>query len=113
MAFFPPDVSAAEQSSFKPIRLEFHTGAGCRPNCSQSTASGWTARKISLPAGATEDIAARLRVKPAKVAEWITRLVQSKLIDNDGGVFSPHNWDTRQYKSDVTGERRQRPKPGK
>ncbi len=49
-----------------------------------------------------DDIAARLRVKPAKVAEWITKLVQAKLIDNVDGVFAPHNWDTRQYKSDVT-----------
>lgn len=51
---------------------------------------------------ATEDIAARLRMKPAKVAEWITKLVAAKLIDNNNGVFSPHNWATRQYKSDVT-----------
>lgn len=53
----------------------------------------------TLPA--TEDIAARLRMKPAKVAEWITKLVQAKLIDNNNGVFAPHNWDTRQYKSDA------------
>lgn len=50
----------------------------------------------------TGDIAARLREKPAKVAEWLTHLVRSGLIDNDGGIFKPHNWDTRQYKSDVT-----------
>ncbi len=50
----------------------------------------------------SDDIAARLRLKPAKVAEWITKLVHARLIDNDAGVFSPHNWNSRQYKSDVT-----------
>lgn len=49
-----------------------------------------------------EDIALRLRLKPSKVAEWITALVLAGLIDNDDGMFSPHNWETRQYKSDAT-----------
>lgn len=48
----------------------------------------------------TGDIAVRLRLKPAKVAEWITKLVQAKLMDNDDGVFRPHNWDDRQFKTD-------------
>jgi hypothetical protein len=47
-----------------------------------------------------DDIATRLRIKPAKVAEWITKLVQAKLIDNHEGVFRPHNWDGRQFTSD-------------
>jgi hypothetical protein len=47
-----------------------------------------------------DDIATRLRIKPAKVAEWITRLVQARLIDNVDGVFKPHNWDGRQFVSD-------------
>lgn len=51
------------------------------------------------PAG---DIAVRLRLKPTKVAAWITKMVQAKLIDHQDGVFVPHNWDTRQYKSDAT-----------
>lgn len=53
----------------------------------------------------TDDIAARLRMKPAKVAEWITSLVKAGLIDNNDGVFRPHNWDTRQYLSDSSKER--------
>lgn len=48
----------------------------------------------------TDDIAIRLRMKPAKVAEWITRLVAAGLYDNDGGTFRPHNWTKRQYKTD-------------
>lgn len=48
----------------------------------------------------TADIAIRLRVKPAKVAEWITKLVAAGLYDNDNGVFRPHNWNKRQYKTD-------------
>ena len=50
----------------------------------------------------TSDIALRLRMKPNKVAEWITVLVASGLFDDDGGTFRPHNWAKRQYKSDVT-----------
>lgn len=53
----------------------------------------------------TEDIATRLRLKPAKVAEWITRLVTAELMDNNDGIFSPHNWDSRQFKSDGSTER--------
>jgi hypothetical protein len=52
----------------------------------------------ALPPAA--DIAVRLRIKPAKVAEWITKLVQAKLIDNEDGMFRPHNWDDRQFQSD-------------
>jgi hypothetical protein len=48
------------------------------------------------------DIALRLRLKPAKVAEWITHLVRAELFDNEDGVFRPHNWQKHQYKSDVT-----------
>jgi hypothetical protein len=50
----------------------------------------------------TADIAVRLREKPQKVAAWITHLVTAGLFDNDDGVFKPHNWSKRQYKSDVT-----------
>src|SRR5262245_59241319 len=50
----------------------------------------------------TDDIAVRLRVKPALVASWITELVSAKLFDKDGDTFRPHNWDKRQYRSDVT-----------
>lgn len=49
-----------------------------------------------------EHIAARLRIKPGHVAAWITHLVSAGLFDNDGGTFRPHNWNKRQYKTDVT-----------
>jgi hypothetical protein len=39
------------------------------------------------------------------VAEWITKLVRGGLLDNNDGVFSPHNWNGRQYKSDGSTER--------
>jgi hypothetical protein len=48
------------------------------------------------------DIALRLRIKPSKVAEWMTLLVKAELFDNCDGTFVPHNWENRQYKSDVT-----------
>lgn len=51
-----------------------------------------------------EVVALGLRVKPSKAAEYLTRLVTAGLIDNNDGVFSPHNWNGRQYKTDVTDE---------
>lgn len=53
----------------------------------------------TLPAAV--DIAVTLRMKPEKVAEWIAKLVSAELYDNNDGIFSPHNWDTRQYKTDA------------
>src|SRR5437868_1323774 len=53
----------------------------------------------------TNDIALVLRMKPAKVAEWLAMLTAAGLIDNDNGLFRPHNWDKRQFKSDVSNER--------
>lgn len=50
---------------------------------------------------ATDDVAVRLRMKPAKVAEWIARLVTAGLYDNEDGIFKPHNWGKRQYKTDI------------
>lgn len=52
-----------------------------------------------------EDIAVILRVKRTKVAEWITKLVAGGLLDNIDGVFAPHNWNSRQFKSDNSTER--------
>lgn len=49
----------------------------------------------------TSDVALMLRVKPSKVAEWLAVLTAGGLFDNNDGVFSPHNWNTRQYKSDA------------
>lgn len=59
-----------------------------------------------------DDIAVRLRLPVTKVAEWIARLVAADLFDNVDGVFVPHNWNKRQYKSDksdpTAGERMKR-----
>jgi hypothetical protein len=49
-----------------------------------------------------DDIAIALRAKPAKVCEWITKLVKGGLIDQTETGFEPHNWNGRQYKTDVT-----------
>jgi hypothetical protein len=51
------------------------------------------------------DIALMLRVKETKVAEWLAVLTASGLFDNDNGTFAPHNWNARQYKSDVSNDR--------
>lgn len=51
------------------------------------------------------DIALTLRMKPAKVAEWITKLHAAILLDKTETGFAPHNWNGRQYKSDVSTER--------
>jgi len=60
-----------------------------------------------------EDIALALRIKPAKVCEWITKLVRGGLIDQAGNSFAPHNWKGRQYKSDVSTDRVKRFRNGK
>lgn len=48
-----------------------------------------------------DDIAATLRIKQSKVAEWITTLVRADLYENVDGAFRPKNWDRRQYKTDA------------
>jgi hypothetical protein len=50
-------------------------------------------------------VALVLRVKPTKAAALVTRLVAAGLIDNHAGVFAPHNWQGRQFKSDDSGAR--------
>jgi hypothetical protein len=60
-----------------------------------------------------DDIAIALRLKPSKVCEWITKLVSGGLIDKTGTGFEPHNWNGRQYKSDVSTERVKRFRNGK
>jgi Mn-dependent DtxR family transcriptional regulator len=52
-----------------------------------------------------EIIALSLRVKTAKAAEYLTRLVTAGLIDKTETGFAPHNWNARQFKSDVSTER--------
>lgn len=50
-------------------------------------------------------VAVVLRVKPAKAAALVTRLVTVGLVDNHNGIFAPHNWQGRQFKSDDSGPR--------
>lgn len=54
---------------------------------------------------AIDDVALSLRVSEVTAAEYITKLVKAKLIDNQAGVFMPHNWGGRQFKSDTSNER--------
>jgi len=49
-----------------------------------------------------EIIALSLRVRTTKAAEYLTRLVTAGLIDKTETGFAPHNWNARQFKSDVT-----------
>lgn len=50
-------------------------------------------------------IAYTLRVKPEKAAEVISQLHSAGLLDKTDNGFVPHNWNGRQYKSDVSTER--------
>lgn len=51
---------------------------------------------------AADDIAFKLRMTPAKVAKLLSVLGECGLIDSDEDGLRPHNWNGRQYKSDVT-----------
>jgi len=52
-----------------------------------------------------DDVALCLRVPETKAAEFITKLVRAKLIDKEGDHFVPHNWNKRQFKSDLSTDR--------
>ena len=52
-----------------------------------------------------EDMALMIRMKPEKLQEAIKSLIVSGLIDEDGPILFPHNWNARQFKSDVSTER--------
>jgi len=60
-----------------------------------------------------DDVALLLRVPEAKAGEYITKLVKAKLIDNENGVFVPHNWEGRQFKSDTSNDRVKRHRDNK
>jgi hypothetical protein len=47
-------------------------------------------------------VAFKLRMTVDKAKSIVAELVALGLIDNDDGVFAPHNWGGRQYKTDVT-----------
>lgn len=52
-----------------------------------------------------EDIGFKLRVKPERVKQIISALHDADLIETDETGLRPHNWDGRQFKSDVSNER--------
>jgi hypothetical protein len=60
-----------------------------------------------------DDIAIQLRVTPAKATEIIATLVKAGLLDKTETGFAPHNWNGRQYKSDVSTDRVKRFRNGK
>jgi hypothetical protein len=60
-----------------------------------------------------DDIAIQLRVTPAKATEILSALVKATLLDKTETGFAPHNWNGRQYKSDVSTERVKRFRNGK
>lgn len=49
-----------------------------------------------------EDIAFSLRLEPRKAAAIVSRLVSATLLDAEDDGFTPHGWNARQYKSDVS-----------
>jgi DNA-binding transcriptional ArsR family regulator len=51
---------------------------------------------------AADDIAFKLRMTPSKVAKLLSVLGECGLIDSEEEGLRPHNWNGRQYKSDVT-----------
>lgn len=57
----------------------------------------------SLPG--IDDIALMLRVTPQKAASVLAALSSAGLLDRTDSGFAPHNWDGRQYKSDVSTDR--------
>lgn len=56
-----------------------------------------------VPAAA--DLAFLLRMPVQRAAAIVTELCAAGLLDKVDGGFVPHNWDGRQYKSDVSTER--------
>jgi hypothetical protein len=59
------------------------------------------------------DIAFTLRMKTDKAAQILTQLYKAGLLDKTETGFTPHNWNGRQYKSDVSTERVKRFRNGK
>jgi hypothetical protein len=59
------------------------------------------------------DLAFTLRMKPDKTATILTQLHRAGLLDKTETGFTPHNWNGRQYKSDVSTVRVKRFRNGK
>jgi len=57
----------------------------------------------ALPA--LKDIAFTLRIAPTRAAQILSQLHVAGLLDKTETGFAPHNWNGRQYKSDVSTER--------
>jgi hypothetical protein len=49
-----------------------------------------------------EDCAIMLRLKPERLEEAMRELALRALLDTDGTTWEPHDWNERQYKSDVS-----------
>jgi hypothetical protein len=60
-----------------------------------------------------KDIAFTLRIQPTKAAQVLAQLHTAGLLDKTETGFIPHNWNGRQYKSDVSTERVKRFRNGK
>jgi hypothetical protein len=56
----------------------------------------------------TAAVAFALRLPEKEAARRIVALVEIGLLDREGDVLRPHNWDARQYKSDSSTERSKR-----
>lgn len=52
-----------------------------------------------------DDICFSLRLSEGKAREILQALISSELLDDAGDFYVPHNWNARQYKSDVSTER--------
>lgn len=63
------------------------------------------ARRFDGVIPALEDVAFGLRCSQEQAAEWLGELEQRKLLDRNGQVITPHDWNEHQYRSDNTTER--------
>jgi rubrerythrin len=54
---------------------------------------------------AVEDLAFMLRLSEDEMAASLDKLTAARLLDEGDTGMSPHNWDERQFKSDVSSER--------
>lgn len=50
-------------------------------------------------------MAFKLRVKPAKMRNIVEKLRSAGLVDEADGSLTPHNWNVRQFRSDLSSER--------
>lgn len=52
-----------------------------------------------------KDVAFRLRIQERKATRIISELEVAGLLDRDQDIVKPHNWENRQYQSDVSTDR--------